>query len=380
MDPREQEIKRLREHCEWLERELSYKDAVITRVLEQSPSGYVVAEPPDMRIRQIGLAGLGIISSSPLQQSKIPRDYLMGWRLLHKDGTPYTDCERPLERAVLQGRYADNVEVVLESPEGERRWVVVDASPVHDRQGKVVAGVAVFHDISTAKTMEAERIQGLTFFAHDMKSPLFGARSFLQRLLDGKLGQLQSEQISELSMVRELLDRVLALAMDFLDIARMGKDGFSLSFEPLHLGPLLHRLGKEFSSRAGQKGLVLECSIVQNLSPVRGDKRRLERVFVNLLDNAVKYTLEGRIRLVARNGTDDWLVIEVQDDGPGLSKKDLAQLFKVFHRGAASEGVEGTGLGLAAVRSIVEAHGGCVCAANRFPHGACFTVLLPAST
>lgn len=379
-DTRDLELLRLEKRCLQLERELALKDALVSAILEQARAGYVVVEAPDMRVSQASMGAVGVDVAQPVQvQGLAYEDHLGGCRLLRSNGAPFLSHERPLDRAVREGQHTEGLEAVLEHPDGQRRWVLVNAAPVRKDGGDILAGVAVFHDITWLKDIEAERIQGLTFFAHDMKSPLIGARSFVQRLLEGKAGSLQAGQREELQIVMELLDRVLAMAMDFLDIARMGAAGFKIRLEPLQLEPLLESLAREFSSRAAQKGLVFSHRLEAGLRTVRGDSRRLERVLVNLLDNALKYAEAGEVRLYARNGEENWLIVEVHDDGPGLSAQDLENLFKTFHRGEASDGTEGTGLGLAAARSIVEAHGGCICAANRFPQGACFTLLLPVS-
>lgn len=377
------EVKRLAARCARLEQELATKDAIMAAAFSQVRSGFVVVEAENLRILVASLQGLGI--QMP-QKPGVPLFVCTGisgsegdwnWRLLRKDGSPYTEDDHPLAMAVLRGESTKSLEAIIERADGETRWVLVNAVPLPGADANAIAGLMTMHDVGQLKAVEAERIQGLSFFAHDMKSPLFGARSFVERLLTGKTGPLTEAQHKELSIVRDLLDRVLDLAIDFLDLARMDKDGFALSLQPLDLKPMLERLGNEFSVRAVSEGLEMSTTIDPELRQLRGDARRLERVLVNLLDNAIKYTLDGNVQLIARNGPEEWIIIEVLDEGPGLTKEDMVGLFKTFHRGAAGEGTEGSGLGLAAARSIVEAHGGAICAANRFPTGACFTVLLP---
>ncbi|MCA1986358.1 MAG: HAMP domain-containing histidine kinase, partial [Desulfovibrio sp.] len=221
------------------------------------------------------------------------------------------------------------------------------------------------------------RTQTLTFFAHDMKSPLMGALALTRRLLEGKEGPLTGRQLENLEMVASLLERVLTLSIDFLDVARMDQAGFSLPRESVDLGPVFQALVREFGQRAQDKGLFFRAVLDAPLPEVLGDRQRLMRMVANLLDNAVKYTRAGQVVLTAHRRQRE-LEICVLDDGPGLSQNDQDNLFEKFFRGDAGRDSEGSGVGLAAVKAIAQAHGGRVAGKNR-PDGpgAMFTIWLP---
>jgi signal transduction histidine kinase len=164
--------------------------------------------------------------------------------------------------------------------------------------------------------------------------------------------------------------------MDFLDLSRAGKTGFRMNMEPVELGQSLQALAREFRRRAEEHGFHLVATIEEGLPQVKGDRIRLERALANLLDNAMKYSTRGVVELYARtNGAQ--IIISVCDEGPGLSQQDLSNVSQPFYRGKAAKGIEGTGLGLAAVNAIVKAHGGRVSAGNRPEGGARFEITLP---
>ena len=360
--------------CRALEEELRTIQAIQLTAVEQAPVGILVADARERRIRLASLKGLGLLG----KDEGICRDAsLHSWTLLHPDGTPFAPEERPLERAMRQGEVVEAADALIVGLDGQQRHVSINAAPVRNGSGEIVAGVSVFLDITERRRLECQRTQTLTFFAHDMKSPLMGALALTRRLLEGKEGPLSGRQLENLEMVASLLDRVLTLSMDFLDVARMDQAGFTLAREPVTLAPVLQALVREYGRRAEDKGLAFRAELDQNLPEVLGDRQRLMRMMANLLDNAVKYTAAGTVVFTVRRH-DRELEFCVLDDGPGLSRNDQDNLFEKFFRGDAGKGSEGSGVGLAAVKAIAQAHGGRVSGQNRPEgHGAAFSIWLP---
>jgi PAS domain S-box-containing protein len=286
------------------------------------------------------------------------------------------DC--PLRKVMSQERNSVTVETIINQAGGRVIPVSLRIAAMYDQEGKLVGAVELFADISHVKRLEAERAQTLSLFAHDMKSPLIAVGGLVERLLEGRAGELDAKQLHYLSIINDQIKRVQSMALDFLDTARLGKEGPELVTTPVDLNQLLAGLAVEYAERAKGAGLELVLELDPSLPKVQADPQRLTRVFTNLLDNAIKYSAQGRVRLEASSSAPGQVVIQVSDQGPGLDPEDLAGLFTPFFRGSAAQGVEGTGLGLAAVKAIVEAHGGGIRAENRGGRGARFTVSLPA--
>jgi two-component system sensor histidine kinase KdpD len=129
------------------------------------------------------------------------------------------------------------------------------------------------------------------------------------------------------------------------------------------------------------KGRSVEIDVPPGLPLVEVDSAAIERVIANLVHNALKYASNSHIRLSA-NAVGDVLQLRVEDDGPGISRRDREHIFKRFYRGERghASGQSGSGLGLSICLSIVRAHGGCIWADTRPGGGARFTVVLPFST
>jgi len=287
------------------------------------------------------------------------------------------DC--PLRKVLNQERSAVNLETTLTRADDRQIPIKLRIAAMYDQEGKLVGAVELFSDISQIKRLEAERAQTLSMFAHDMKSPLITVGGLVERLLQGRAGELDPKQQEYLNIISSQIRRVQSMALDFLDTARLGRQGPELATAPVELDGLLQGLARDYAERFQEAGLLLEVDLAAELPAVHADGQRLTRVFVNLLENAIHYAGQGVVRLEA-GPEKGRVMVRVSDQGPGLSAEDQAKLFTPFFRGSAAQGKEGTGLGLAAVRAIVEAHGGAVEAENLAQGGARFTVNLPVDT
>jgi len=287
------------------------------------------------------------------------------------------DC--PLRCSLDQTHETSMVETTIQTKNGEEVAVQLQTAAMFDSQGRLVGAVEAFSDIRDLKALETEKARTLSLFAHDMKSPLMAVSGFLSRLLAGKAGELSDKQREYLRAVTEGVSRVQTLVLDFLDVARMEGGHFELVTEPTDLADLLAGLKEVFNELTWESDLEFSLEIDGPLPRIQADRQRLGRAFTNLLDNAAKYAQQGVVTLRARPLEPGRVLIQVEDQGPGLSEQDLQGLFQPFFRGRAARNAEGTGLGLAAVRGIIEAHGGAVTAENRTDGGARFSVILPAA-
>ena len=170
------------------------------------------------------------------------------------------------------------------------------------------------------------------------------------------------------------------LISDFLEFARLQTGRLKLNLSATSLDKELMELCEAYQPKVSTAGLTLKLENENALPPINGDPRQLRRVFTNLLDNAVKFSQKGRNVFVSTMTDESEIRISVKDQGMGISADELPYIFDAFHRGKAGEHAKGFGLGLAAVKAIVEAHGGRVMVESEFGKGSVFTVILPIST
>jgi signal transduction histidine kinase len=227
--------------------------------------------------------------------------------------------------------------------------------------------------------MEEQRRQFIGAIAHDLRTPLFTLRAYLDGLADGLAGSPQktARYLQACRTSASALDR---LVTDLFGYARMEYLGQQPSREPVDLGALLRTAAEASRPRAEAKHITLtvtapSCALV-------ADQHLLTRAIGNLIDNALRHTPEhGHVGLhCAHAGRET--VFTVTDSGPGIAPADLPHLFTPLYRGEASRSraTGGTGLGLAIAHRILLAHGGTLTARNTLPHGASFTARIPDTT
>ncbi len=231
----------------------------------------------------------------------------------------------------------------------------------------------------TLVKMEAERQRNslLAALSHDLRTPLT-ALIGLAETLALELAAEESPHQESLTAIREQAVRMALLADNLLDMAKLQTGGVRLRKDWQSLEELVGSAVRMLEQPLREHPLRL--ALDPELPLVNCDAVLIERVLVNLLENAAKYTPAGTVIGVTARAETDWLTVEVWDEGPGLPAGREQALFEKFTRGQAESAVPGVGLGLAICRAIIEAHGGQIQAANRAGGGACFTFTLPLET
>lgn len=170
-------------------------------------------------------------------------------------------------------------------------------------------------------------------------------------------------------------DELKRLVANLLDLARMQSEGVRLNKEWNSLSEIVGSAVAQ--ARPYLQPRTIRTSLPADLPLVEVDATLIQRVLINLFDNAAKYTPPQSTISVRAGATGDTMYLIVEDDGPGLTTADPDMLFEPFARGQKESSVAGVGLGLALCRSIVTAHGGSIRAKARKPHGAAFEIRLP---
>ncbi|MBI4236953.1 MAG: GAF domain-containing protein [Deltaproteobacteria bacterium] len=253
--------------------------------------------------------------------------------------------------------------------------------------------------------LEANRVKGefLATMSHELRTPLTAIIGFSELLLEGAMGPLTEEQLDSLREVRNNGANLLELINNILDLSRMESGRMTLTIEPIDVRELLERTHRNVGSLLARKQHRFTLVVAPDLPPLQGDERRLQQVFLNLLGNAIKFTPEGGAitvtayhfmrletlrQLAWRQHLDDvapftqgGFAIQVHDTGVGIPKSHLHIIFEMFRQvdSSVTRRYEGTGLGLALVRQLVELHRGVIWAESEAGKGTLFTCLLPAT-
>ena len=172
-------------------------------------------------------------------------------------------------------------------------------------------------------------------------------------------------------------DRFVNLVTGFLEASKAESGKLKIGEELVQVNRLLREASQQQESEVQKKGLSLELDLEERLPDVRGDESQLDRVFWNLIGNAIKFTRNGGKVKISSWRDGGTICVAVQDTGVGISQEDLPLLFSQFRRLKGSEKIEGTGLGLFIVKTIIEAHKGTVWAESPEGQGTTFTARIP---
>jgi signal transduction histidine kinase len=217
----------------------------------------------------------------------------------------------------------------------------------------------------------------VSLVSHELRTPLTSIRGYLELVLDGPAGSLTEEQNRFLRVVERNADRLLGLVGDLLFVAQVDAGRLPVEFSDLDLALVAAECVDGVRPTAEAKGLEL----IVDAPPLaaKGDRGRLDQLLGNLISNAVKFTPEGGRVTVRVSAHDESAVIEVSDNGIGVPKAELDELFTRFFRSstATENAIPGTGLGLVIAKAIAEAHGGQITVESREGVGTTFKVTLP---
>ena len=230
------------------------------------------------------------------------------------------------------------------------------------------------------KAQEADRIKSafLATMSHELRTPLNSIIGFTGILLQGLAGPLNEEQAKQLGMVQKSARHLLSLINDVLDISKIEAGELEIQVSSFDLSSSIDRALALVAPLAEHKGLKMEVELAPGIGPIATDQRRLEQILINLLNNAIKFTSQGGVRLLCRLEAGRYC-IQVIDTGIGIRQQDLSGLFQPFHQvdTGPSRRHEGTGLGLAICNRLVARMGGSISVTSGPGKGSTFTVLLP---
>jgi two-component system, NarL family, sensor histidine kinase BarA len=246
---------------------------------------------------------------------------------------------------------------------------------------------------------ELDRLKSnfLATVSHELRTPLTSIMGYGEMLAEGVAGPLNEEQREFVDTIRTKSDQLLGLIMSLLDLSKLENGTMPVRVGRLTIASVIDEAVSTLRPTAIKKGVTIEAQVPDDLPPVLGDGDRLRQVFINLTDNAVKFTPEsGQVRLVARLTVEQPLgepglvlvaplrpVVEVRvmDTGIGIAEEERDKVFDPFYQIDQSSTREygGAGLGLAIVKRLVEAHQGSIHVEANEPHGAVFVVTLPAA-
>ena len=237
----------------------------------------------------------------------------------------------------------------------------VSISPIQNLPGKEKKIIMVFHDMTRLKKLERMRADFIVNLTHELKTPLTAIIGYAETLQDMKVNNAALHD-RFLGIIREHAGRLSRLVDDLLILSNLEQGDILLEMMPVSPRKIMENILPIIQSKADGKGLAVRLDLPDTLPLINGDRDKVAQVFLNVLDNAVKFTSSGQIAVKAFIRPDDphYLSVQVADTGQGIPKAEIPRLGERFYRvdRARSRDLGGTGLGLSIVKHIMKAHDG----------------------
>ncbi len=216
--------------------------------------------------------------------------------------------------------------------------------------------VIIVHDITTIKHLETVRRDFVANVSHEIKTPITAIKGFAETLLEGALDDKENAY-KYLGIIKDHSERLNSLVQDLLTLANLDKGEVHLNLEKIDVGGLVDLVFLTLKEKVSSKDIKLLNEIPGGFHAITADRDKLTQIFLNIIDNAIKFTEFGSVAVKADTNND--IKISVEDTGIGIGASDISRLGERFYRvdSARSRALGGTGLGLAIVKHLVQLHG-----------------------
>ncbi|VDG97821.1 Sensor protein srrB [Lysinibacillus sphaericus] len=299
---------------------------------------------------------------------------LQKWSFINQDSKELLPPEiiHMLEHAVM---FAEEVDAELELG---KRFFVVKISPLYSKNS-IRGAVAVLRDMTEQHQLDKLRSDFIANVSHELRTPISMLQGYSEAILDG-VPETAEENHEMVKIIHDESQRMGRLVTDLLDLARMESGHMRLYKSEMAVIPFLERMRNKFMQVAKDANVDLEVEANgSEMLHLQADEDRIEQVFTNLIDNAIRHTPDGgRVKLSVEKYPKS-VAISVIDTGSGIPEEDLPFVFERFYKAdkARTRGKSGTGLGLAIAKNIADSHGGSISARRGEKEGTIFTCVLP---
>lgn len=284
-----------------------------------------------------------------------------------------------INRVIAQERVSaaeDEAGLVIRDHAGTERAYRLRASPMRDEEGTLLGAVAVLEDITRLRELDRMKTEFIGVASHELRTPVTSLLLSVQLLQEGAVGELSADQREVVAAQREDLERLERMMRDLLDITRLEAGVTLPRFAAVPAAEMTAYAFESVHSQAEAKGVILTLDAASDLPAVRADRSQIQRVLLNLLNNAIRHTNAGGQVTLAAKPTENGIEFSVADTGSGIPPEYLPHIFDRFMQvPGATRG--GAGLGLSIVQNIIKAHRSAMTAESELNRGSRFAFTLP---
>jgi two-component system phosphate regulon sensor histidine kinase PhoR len=255
-----------------------------------------------------------------------------------------------------------------------KRYLRAIAIPVIHNE--LTSVLLLLQDLTELRNLQTTRRDVIGNISHEFRTPLAGIKAMVETLRDGAVDDKETAG-DFLARIDSEVDRLTQLVAELTELSRIETGKAELKKEPLDLNQLVEEVIAQLSPQAKRQKLSIARESAADLPFVPADKDRVRQVIANLVHNAIKFTpAGGRITITSR-ALEGSVVVDIADTGIGIPKEDLPRVFERFYKGDKARAGEGTGMGLAIAKHVIEAHGGNIWVESEEGKGSTFSFSLP---
>jgi len=298
------------------------------------------------------------------------------WQVFDEKGTLLPLDEHPVRKALRTGKAVKNKNVAVKLPSGgDTKWISITAEPLFKPDNTINSLIVTYYDISDIKKSEQLKDKFIGMISHELKTPLTVVIGALNMISEKGLSEVEhNELLQDAIQGTNTLEKIIE---NLLELSRFQAARLILVKQSVDVEQICRTVVQRLQNISKTHRFIIDLS--EDLPFVPADPIRIERIFTNLIENAVKYSPRGgEVKIFARLETDD-MIIGVSDQGPGISPENQSRLFQSFEQLDMEQrrAIQGVGLGLKVCRTLIEAHGGRTWVESEVGRGSTFFFSLP---
>jgi PAS domain S-box-containing protein len=315
-------------------------------------------------------------------------DYNLVLQLKTADDQPLTNGNDPFGESWTKHSTVVRDNLVMTTRSDRKVQLSLSVSPILDADKKPNGAIALFRDISKEKEVERQKDEFVSTASHEMRTPVAAIEGYISLAMNPNVATIDDRAKKYLDKAHETIGHLGELFRDLLSVTKAEEGKLNAKIEPINLAKLMQSVTEDMQFVAAKKNLALVYQIgpqsgkaIAPLFYIAGNPERLREVVMNLIDNGIKFTMNGGIK-VTIEGNDKDVTISISDSGVGIATEDMPHLFQKFYRidNSATRTIGGTGLGLYLCRKVIELYNGRIWVESKPGEGSTFKFTLPRLT
>lgn len=341
-------------------------------IIQQLPVGVLVADRSG-RIEQRNKHVDELLGHPMRSQFIVGKDTIINGKYKNKTVKP---SQWPLARTLATGKAVSGKEFVIEREDGSQVYLEISASPINNREGRMVAAASVLTDITQQKLLEERKDDFINMASHELKTPLTSMKLYLHLLKMSINKRHDGKEQSIVERISDQTERLQKLVNDLLDVSRIQTGKLTFSKEQVRLDLMIEEIVEVLQSTTAKQELKI---LSKKPVVVFADKFRLYQVLTNLITNAIKYSGDGKEIEIACKKDTTTVLVSVKDFGIGITKEQQKKIFdRLYQAGDDRESTfPGFGMGLFITKEIIDRHKGKIWVESERGKGSTFFFSLP---